>query len=104
MLTWGISQAKRTETTKVVVVVEWFCEAKDGRFHEIHYGIVELDDKDPAAPDFIPFDQITQQQMLDWVFAKIDKTSVEEKISKVIESQKSPVLVSDLPWQNVVAE
>lgn len=96
---WGISQAKRTQDTKVVLVVEWFCEAKEGRFHEVQYGTVELDDKNPSSPDFIPFEQITEQQMLDWVFDKIDKNAVEEKMTHLINEQKTPSLVTELPWQ-----
>jgi hypothetical protein len=101
MIKWGISQVKRTETNKVVLMTEWFCEAKDGRFHEIVYGQVELDEKDPTAPDFIPFEQITQQQMLDWVFQKIDKAGIEAKLTAIINEQKAPALVSELPWQVV---
>jgi hypothetical protein len=99
MIKWGISQVKRTETSKVVLMTEWFCEAKDGRFHEVVYSQVELDAKDPTAPDFIPFEQITQQQMLDWVFEKIDKAGVEAKLIAIIDEQKAPALVSELPWQ-----
>jgi hypothetical protein len=101
MIKWGISQAKRTETNKVVLMTEWFCEAKDGRFHEVVYGQVELDEKDLTAPDFIPFEQITQQQMLDWVFEKIDKAGIEAKLTAIIDEQKAPALVSELPWQVV---
>lgn len=98
MIKWGISQVKRTQTAKVVVTVEWFCEAKDGRFHEVRYGEVQLDDKDPNAPDFIPFEQITQQQIMDWVFEKIDKAGIEAKLTATIDEQKAPALVSELPW------
>ena len=104
MIKWGISQAKRTEINKVILVTEWYCEAKDGRFHEVVYGQVELDSKDSNSPDFIPFDQITQQKMLDWVFQKIDKASIEKKLIEIIDKQKAPALVSELPWQIVNEE
>ena len=99
---WGISQVKRTQDTKVVLIVEWFCEIKDGRFHEVQYGEVQLNNRNPSEPDFIPFEQITEQQIMNWVFEKIDKAGIEAKLTANINEQKAPALVSELPWQNFV--
>lgn len=104
MIRWGICQVKRTQITKVVANVEWFCEAKDGRFLEVQYGEVQLKPKDPSAHDFIVFENLTEQKVLEWVFDYVDKAEVEDRLTAVINEQKTPALVADIPWQNVIGE
>jgi hypothetical protein len=101
MVMWKLAQVKRTPSTNVVVIVEWCCEAKDGRYHEVVYDQTQLDSKDPTAPDFIQFEDLTEEQLFDWVFAKIDKNAVEQNLIAIIDKQKAPELVSELPWENL---
>lgn len=101
MITWKLAQVKRTQSTNVVVIVEWCCEAKDEGFHEVMYGQTQLDDTDPTSPDFILFENLTEQQLLDWVFSKIDKAGIEQKLTAIIEDQKSPELISGMPWDSL---
>jgi hypothetical protein len=62
-------------------------------------GFVEL----IASISFIPFGELTETQVLNWVFGKIDKASIEAKLEILVDEKiavKSvhQVEVSGLPW------
>ena len=54
---------------------------------------------DPEAP-FIPYDQLTQDQVLNWVWeGGVDKAASEANVAQQIEDQKNPKVVTPpLPW------
>jgi hypothetical protein len=101
---WGISQIKRTEVDKVALLVDWFCETRDNTFLEVEYGQVQLKPKEPSAAGFIPFDNLTEQEVLDWIFAYVNKAQIETQLVAVIEARKTPTLIADIPWQNPTGE
>jgi hypothetical protein len=99
MTEWGIARLHRTDGAKVVMLVDWFCKMQDGGSPEVEYGVVEFAEKNPSDADFIPFDDLTEQQVLAWVHQIVDKAAIESRLKAQIEAQKTPVLVSELPWQ-----
>lgn len=81
----------------VVSTVGWRCNGVDGEYSATVYGTASL----PAPSDtFTAYDQLTQEQILDWVWANgVDKEAFEAQVSNQIESQKNPPLVKPtLPW------
>jgi hypothetical protein len=47
--------------------------------------------------NFTPFDQLTEQQVLDWIWTNgVDKTDIESKVQIDIDYKKAPV-IKDLP-------
>jgi hypothetical protein len=54
------------------------------------------------APEgsFTPYDQLTQQQVLDWIWANgVDKDATEAAVEQQIQSQAHPTVISPaLPW------
>lgn len=57
---------------------------------------------DPDAP-FTPFDQLTESQVLEWVFASLGeegKASAEADVQAQIDYAKEQATVTPLPWNN----
>ena len=87
--------------TDVVCTVYWRAnttEEIDGKsFFATAYGTVgvTIDPEDP----FTPYDQLTKEQVLEWVWASVDKESAEASLASQIEEQKNPKVISKpLPW------
>lgn len=50
---------------------------------------------------FTPYDQLTQEQVLGWVWQKVDKEQIQNDVLKKIADQfKPPVITPPLPWSN----
>jgi len=57
---------------------------------------------DPEAP-FVPYDQLTESQVLAWVFASIGeegKASAEADVDAQIAYAKSQIQTPSMPWSN----
>ena len=54
----------------------------------------------PPSGSFTPYNELTEQQVLDWCFANgVDKTAIEANVSLQIQNQiNPPVVVLPLPW------
>ena len=57
----------------------------------------------PNPASFVPYDQLTQNEVLGWIWANgVDKAATEAAVQQQIELQKHPVVVSPpLPWASV---
>jgi hypothetical protein len=50
---------------------------------------------------FTPYDQLTQQQVLGWVWQQVSQTDIEAEIADKIAVQiNPPVVTPPLPWSN----
>lgn len=83
--------------SNVVVVVGWRCNGVDGDYTATAYGTCSLPS---PTENFIPYNDLTKQQVLDWIYANgVDKTVIENSIAENIEAQKNPPIVrTALPW------
>ena len=108
-LSWLIERllVKPTEgsLTDVVITADWRCNGTETTgsgdtektFSGTCYGSTSF-----AAPSgsFTPYDQLTEQQVLDWCYANgVDKTAIEANVTAQIANQINPPVVSlPLPW------
>jgi hypothetical protein len=54
---------------------------------------------DPTAPDYTPYADVTESQVLDWVWADgVDKDATETSLQANIDAQINPVTASGVPW------
>ena len=53
---------------------------------------------DPTAEGFVPFDQLTEANVLEWVQGAVDVEAIESQLAAQIEQQKEPPIVTGLPW------
>lgn len=97
-VTWTIEQMERQAETSGVVAVYWRAIAADGGRVAETYGSISFT-PDHEAPDFVPFDALTEADVLAWVFASLDKMDTEARLAGQIDAGKSPAaVVGGLPW------
>lgn len=109
IISWIIERllVKPTEgtLTDVVITADWRCNGSEttgsGDTEKTYsgtcYGSCSF-----AAPtgSFTPYNELTEQQVLDWCFANgVDKSAIEANVTAQIEAQINPPVVSlPLPW------
>jgi hypothetical protein len=96
-ITWTIAQLDRQTETGGVVTAHWRVSAVDGDYSASAYSTAGFT-PDPTAPDFKPFEELTEADVLSWVWGSVDKDATEAALESQIEAQKFPSVVSGLPW------
>ena len=91
--------------TDVVITADWRCNGTEttgsGDTEKTYsgtcYGSCSFA---PPTENFTPYDQLTEQQVLDWCWENgVDKTAIEANVSLQIQNQiNPPVVVLPLPW------
>lgn len=93
--TWNVVQMERQTSDGFVTTVHYNVSAVDGEFTASTYGTVGFTKEEM---DYVPFEQLTQEQVIGWVQESLGKETVEEALASQIEAQKNPVTESGLPW------
>jgi len=108
-ISWIIERllVKPTEgsLTDVVITADWRCNGiettgsgdTEKTYSGTCYGSCSFA---PPTENFTPYDQLTEQQVLDWCWENgVDKTAIEANVSLQIQNQiNPPVVVLPLPW------
>ena len=83
--------------TDVVITADWRCNGTDETYSGTCYGSCSFA---PPSGSFTPYDQLTEQQVLDWCYQNgVDQAAVEANVTLQIENQiNPPVVVLPLPW------
>jgi hypothetical protein len=97
MTVWTIANLERNTADGGVVVAHWRVTATDGDYSASSYGTAGFT-PDPTAPDFVPFDDLTEADVLAWVYESVDKDATEESLASQIEDQKAPQTMAGTPW------
>ena len=97
MTIWSIANLERNTSDGGVVVAHWRATLTDGDYSASSYGTVGFT-PDPTAPDFVPFESLTEADVLAWVYESVDKDATEESLASQIEDQKAPQTVAGTPW------
>jgi hypothetical protein len=88
----------------VVFNVHWTCAGTDGTYSASVYNTqaVTVDSAEP----FTPYNQLTQDQVLNWIWTSgVDKAVTEAAVGQQIENQVNPPVVSlPLPWASAPVE
>jgi len=93
--TWTISQLDRKTADGFVTTAHWQATAVDGEHTASIYSTCSWAD----GTVNIPYDQLTQETVLGWVWANgVDKTATEATLTAYIEAKKNPVMASGTPW------
>lgn len=82
----------------VVAIAHWaVVGVEDGR-HVRQFGSVALDEYVEGEP-FTKFEDLTEEQVFEWVASKIDVPVIEERLVSQMEEIKNPPLAyKGLPW------
>lgn len=94
---WTIANLERQTETGGVVLAHWRCNAEDGEYTASAYGTAGFT-PDPTAPDFIPYADLTEADVLGWVWGSMDKDEMEANLAQQIEDQKAPKTETGVPW------
>lgn len=95
--TWRIEQLERQTDTGGVIVAHWRCVTQDGEYTASAYSTAGFT-PDPDAPGFIPYDQLTEADVLAWVWGSVDKAETEARLAAQIDAEKNPTTAEGLPW------
>ncbi len=98
-VTWSISTLEHNTADGGVTVAHWRVSATDGEYTAGAYGTAGFT-PDPESPDFIPYDDLTEADVLAWLFAQegFDRDEKEAQLLSQIDAQKNPVSVTGTPW------
>ena len=97
MKTWTIANLERNTDDGGVVVAHWRCTAEDGEYTASSYGTVSFT-PDASADGFIAFDNLTEADVLGWVYAEVDQAATEAALDANIAEQKTPATTDGVPW------
>ena len=95
--TWTIAQMERNVADGGVVVAHWRVSAEDGDYTASAYGTCGFT-PDASAPDFVPYDSLTESDVLGWVWGSIDKDETEARLADDLAGQKAPATEAGVPW------
>lgn len=101
IFTWSVLSMRcypeKDGATDVVFNVRWMCEGKQDEFVARTSGALNI----PVSTDnFMPYDQLVQEQVLGWVWDNgVSKSESESFVQGQIEQMIAPsVVVPPLPW------
>jgi hypothetical protein len=92
-IVWKIVDLERNVTDDFVTVAHWTVTAIDGNYSASAYGSVNW-----GGELVIPYEQLTESTVLDWVWQSVDKEVNEAAIISQVEEQKNPTKASGMPW------
>lgn len=97
IIEWMECKPVQGDYTDVVITAGWRCDAVDGIYNATSYGSSTF--AEPTS-NFTPYNQLTQDQVLGWVWAAgVNKDTIEANLTKQIEDQQNPPVVQlPLPW------
>lgn len=84
----------------VVISVSWQCSGDDGDGHE-GSATGKANVTPYSGGTFIPYNDLTQNDVIGWLSSCINMESIEDGIAYAINAQVNPVVVyPPLPWSN----
>ena len=95
--TWTIPTLERELSDGFVYTAHWRCTATDGEFSATSYGTAGFT-QDPESESFVPYESLTEEMVLGWLFNSIDKDATEDALAAKIEADKTPTTAAGVPW------
>ena len=99
-VTWTISNLDRQVSDGLVTTAHWRVDAVNGEHTAGAYGSVGF----TRGDSFIPFEELTEAQVVEWVKAQLDVAEIEASLAGQINKQKNPVTAHGLPWASEVSD
>jgi len=94
---WTIPMTEYNKADGGIFCCHWRVEAVDGDHSASSYGTAGFT-PDATAPGFKPYDQLTEADVLVWVWGSVDKTEMETALQSQTDAQKAPVTLTGTPW------
>lgn len=100
-MNWTISQLERTLPECCVTTAHWRVSDADGNASGTVYGTISFPHKDHTDPTFVPYDQLTEAQVIEWVKEAMGAEQVaahEASVAAQIHAQQNPTSAAGVPW------
>ena len=97
MANWTIALCEHEVATGGITVAHWRVTAEDGDYTASAYGTAGFT-PDATDPNFKPYDQVTEAEVLSWVWAQVDQAETEAALAAKIEADKNPTTATGTPW------
>ena len=94
MTNWTISTLDREVSNGFVFTAHWQATATDGDYTASIYSTCGWAEGTPT----IPYADLTQETVLNWVWESVDKQATEDALAANIALQKNPVTATGTPW------
>ena len=98
---WTIKNMKRTIDDGLVIEVVFEIIAKDQQLMASKLDKVTLVG-DPLSPDFIPFENLTEDVVISWVKSEVDVVALEGEVQAILDKKitkkNAMTTKSGLPW------
>ena len=92
---WSLPTLERQTADGFVFTAHWRCDASDGDFSASSYGTAGFS-QDPE--NFTPYEDLTEAQVLEWVWESVDKDATEAALQAKIDADKNPTTGAGVPW------
>jgi hypothetical protein len=105
-LAWAVNNMTRVVDDGFVVVVDWSCTASATGVNGAYYGGQTTYKNDPTESGFIPYDQLTQDIVLGWVYTGLgdQKAEIEATLTAKVQKQLNPTTTTGVPWNPAPAQ
>ena len=102
MATWTIATLERnTDSDQGVIVAHWRVTETETVGEDTYtassYGTCGFT-PDPSAEGYIPYEDLTEADVLGWVQNELDVESIEAALTANINEQKNPTTADGVPW------
>ena len=97
MANWTVALCEHDIETGGITVAHWRVTAEDGDYTASAYGTAGFT-PDATDPNFKPYDQVTEAEVLSWVWAQVDQAETEAALAAKIEADKNPTTATGTPW------
>jgi len=94
---WSVPTCEHEVATGGITVAHWRCNAEDGDYTASAYGTAGFT-PDADDPNFKPYDQVTEVEVLAWVHTQVDQAETEANLAAKIEADKNPTTATGTPW------
>jgi hypothetical protein len=89
-----VSTLDRQTENDAVTAVHWVATKTDGEIVASVYSCTNVE----VGDSFIPYADLTESIVIEWVKNKIDLEKIEESLEAQLLEQKEPKLAKGLPW------
>jgi hypothetical protein len=101
MATWTIANLERNVSDGGVTVAHWRVTESETVGEDTYtassYGTCGFT-PDASAEDFVAYDDLTEEVVMGWVHADVDKDATEAVLTANIAKQKTPTTANGMPW------
>lgn len=100
-MNWTITTLDRLLPDGMVYTAYWVVSKTEGGASGAMNGSISFPAKDPSDPNFIPYDDLTEEQVVNWVKTEMGGNQVaayEAAVQAQIDKQINPKTASGVPW------